>query len=266
MFVGWHSNNFSEVVDDFSKDILCDKNLLLNSWNSDKTLSFGAYEEGKLYGAISAYPFEKSMFINNFYYKEKVDNSIKARLLGLLLKNIDDGIKTISVLVSLSEISLFEQFGFKEYGVFYKVLYSSGLMDFKGKFDDATPQNYMDILRVIDKDAFAENRSDYIDEVIKKSSSLFLTTPNGYQHSYALSKNIIKISPWIMRDGAYDDSMRLLRTILHHRGGKNILAFIPDVKEIRDLYISHNFDFMSEYRLMYLNTKPSIDLEMVYGF
>lgn len=266
MFVGWHSNNFSEVLDDFCKDILCDKHLLMKSWDSDKSLSFGVYEDGKLYGAISAYPFEKSIFINNFYYKETLNQNDKERLLALLLKNIDDGNKTIMVLVSLSEISLFEQFGFKEYGVFYKVLYSSGLMDFKGKFDDATPQNYIDILRVIDKDAFEESRYYYIDEVMQKSSSLFLTTPNGYQHSYALSKNIIKISPWIMRDGAYDDSMRLLRTILHHRGGKNILTFIPDVKEIRDLYISHNFDFMSEYRLMYLNTKPSIDLEMVYGF
>jgi hypothetical protein len=266
MFVGWHRNNFSKVVDDFSKDILCDKNLLLNSWNSDKTLSFGAYEQSKLHGAISAYPFEKSIFINNFYYKETLNQNDKERLLALLLKNIDDGNKTIMVLVSLFELTLFERFGFKEYGVFYKVLYSSGLMEFKGKFDDATPQNHMNILRVIDKDAFEENRYHYIDEVMQKSSSLFLTTPNGYQHSYALSKNIIKISPWIMRDGAYDDSMRLLRTILHHRGGKNILAFIPDVKEIRDLYISHNFDFMSEYRLMYLNTKPSIDLEMVYGF
>jgi len=127
-------------------------------------------------------------------------------------------------------------------------------------------ENYLPIVKQIDFLAFNEDRVDFITK-IAKPSSLLLSTKFGFQHSYAIDKAIIKISPWIMDDGAFDDAEKLLRGVIYHRGLKILIAFIPaDILEIKELYESYNFKFESGYKLLYKNEKPNINLEMVYGF
>ncbi|MEA2028925.1 MAG: hypothetical protein U9N49_08110, partial [Campylobacterota bacterium] len=107
---------------------------------------------------------------------------------------------------------------------------------------------------------------EYIFSNIFKSSSLVLSTDYAYQHSYALDKSTIKISPWIGEDGAFDDAEKLIRGVIYHRGLKRIFTFIPkDVENIVDLYKSYKFELEGEYYLMYKNAKPTIDIEMIYG-
>jgi hypothetical protein len=96
---------------------------------------------------------------------------------------------------------------------------------------------------------------------------LLLSSSNGYQHSYALNQNIIKLSPWIMQEFSFDEAEKLMRGVIYHRGLKKILAYIPAFNdEITNLYRSYKFEFLEEFELMYKNEKPKINLEMVYGF
>lgn len=268
MFVGWHTENFPTMVDNFSQSVLCDKNLLVKTWMENKTICFGAYTDEILVGMISAYVFKNSILINNFYYKEELDIENKERLLTLLLKNINNENKTIMILVSDDEKDIFDKYGFSEYAQFHKALYGgSGGSTFNSRLDERVSLNYVDILRQNDKNAFGEDRFSYITQIVMKESSLLLSTPNGYQHSYALSKSVIKISPWIMKSGAFSDAHKLIKELMHHRGLKKIISFIPSqVNEITDLYSSCKFDYVKNYTLMYINKKPTINLEMVYGF
>ncbi|MBN2768678.1 MAG: hypothetical protein JXQ68_06205 [Campylobacterales bacterium] len=268
MFVGWHNENFERAVEDFDSSILCDTNLLIKTWQQDKSHSFGAYKDGELFGMVSAFRFDKAVLINNFCYKQELSSDDKKRLLSLLLKNINESDKSILVLVSNEERELFDAFEFKSFAPFHKALYDGhdvGL--FSTNFSNISSTEYMEPLRMTDKEAYRDDRFFYITHMMMKSSSLVLSTPNGYQHSYALNKSTIKISPWVMRSSAFEDAQKLLRALIHHRGLKKIIAFIPaKVKEITDLYSAHGFKYAQNYNLMYLNEKPDINLEMIYGF
>ena len=80
-------------------------------------------------------------------------------------------------------------------------------------------------------------------------------------------KSIVKLSPWIMVDEAFTDAEKLLRGVIYHRGLKRIISFIPkDVKEVVELYQSYNFELKEDYQLLYMNKKPNIHLESIYGF
>jgi len=57
-----------------------------------------------------------------------------------------------------------------------------------------------------------------------------------------------------------------MRGVIYHRGLKKIIAFIPsDVEEITNLYQTYKFEITDGYELMYLNDKPNINIEMIYG-
>jgi len=271
MFIGWiRKNSFEVDLKTLSKDILVDENLVLNTVNENQALCFGAYEGDQLQAFISAYNFDNTIFINNFYYQDGFDNEYKKRLLKILLNNIYDEKKSIIFLISQEEIGVFKEFGFKAYANFKRAVYSSGGAAFN--FSSATAksisgENYQAIIKKLDFKACGDDRSEYITNKLAKSSSLFLSTDFGYQHSYTLGKSIVKISPWIMVDEAFTDAEKLLRGVIYHRGLKRIVAFIPkDVKEITDLYESYNFELKEDYQLVYKNKKPEINLESIYGF
>ena len=268
MFVGWHKENFESVLSELNRSVLCDTNLLIKTWQQDKSCSFGAYRDEELFGAVSAFMFEKAILINNFCYKQELGVEDKKRLLALLLKNIDDGEKSILVLVHDEERELFSTFGFELFAPFSKVSYeghSVGL--YSTNFSNLSTTEFIEPLRMTDKEAYKDNRFFYITNMVMKASSFMLSSPNGYQHSYALNKSTIKISPWVMRSSAFEDAQKLLRALIHHRGLKKIVAFIPTkIKEIAELYSAHGFKSSQNYNLMYLNKKPNINLEMIYGF
>lgn len=271
MFVGWiRKNTFLSDLDEFEKSQTIDKNLILNTVSENLSLCFGAYEDNKLVSFVTAYSFEKHILINNFYYQDEVDEEIKKRLIKILLNNLYEDEKSIIILSNVEEKNIFTSLGFLEYAKFKKAIYSGGSVAFN--FSNATAKSinndgYMPIMKNLDARCFNDDRMEYITKNIFKSSSLMLSTQFGYQHSYALNKSIIKISPWIMENGSFNEAEKLLRGIIYHRGLKKLIAFIPGgVKEITDLYESYGFNLTDDRYLMYKNTKPNLDLEMVYGF
>lgn len=270
MFVGWiRQASLEKDLNEFEKSCVVDKNLILNSAFYNQSLCFGIYEGNLLKGLISAYCFEKTILINNFYYTQELESSLKTRLINILLKNISEEDKSILVISRGDEKSMFEGFGFKSLAPFKQVLYSGGAVF---NFTNATSkaisnENFLPTLKRVDTKCFAEDRSVYITKSMFKTSSLLLSSELGYQHSYALSKNIIKLSPWIMQEDNFDDGEKLLRGVLYHRGLKKILAFVPaDEEEITNLYKSYKFEFLEDYELLYKNDKPDINTKMIYGF
>lgn len=271
MFIGWiRKNSFQNDIKTLAQDILIDENLVINTVNENQALCFGAYQENQLHAFISAYSFEHTILINNFYYKEGFDGEYKKRLIKILLNNIYAPQKSILFMASSDEVKLFEAFDFKQYANFKKAIYSSGGAAFNFSSSTAksiSGENYIPIIKKLDTKGFGDDRIEYITTKMTKSSSLFLSTDFGFQHSYALGKSVVKLSPWIMEDAAFTDAEKLLRGVIYHRGLKRLISFIPkDIKEIVNLYESYNFELKEEYKLLYKNKKPNINLESVYGW
>lgn len=247
-----------------------DKSLILKTYEDNSSLCFGAYDENKLVAFISAYDQDHGFLINNFFYTEDVSNDVKKRLVKLLLDNINEDEKPIMIMAKKDEKNIFTSFKFNEFAKFKRAVYSGGGVAFN--FTNATAksittENYLPIMSNIDKIAFNVDKVKYTKNVLFKQSSFILANDYGYQHSYAISKSVVKISPWIMKDAAYSEAEKMIRGIIYHRGLKKIFAFIPsDVEEITDLYLSYKFDISEEYTLFYKNERPSINLEMMYAF
>ena len=269
VFIGWARVSFEKELEEFSQKVLCDRHLTLQTYQSYPNLTFVAYRGDEIEAYISAYMSQSSLTINNFHYKEDIDDSIKERLVDILLQNVDKGVESISVLAHKEEKDIFEKSGFTIHSRFSQALYSGDAVAFN--FSNAmakriSGENFLPIMRAKDKKAYREDRGEYLSNIMKQSS-LVLSTPNGYQHSSVLSKGLIKISPWVMEDASYTDSEQLLRGVIHHRGLKKLIAFIPsDVKEITDLYRSYNFELTNNMLLMYSHHKPQINLEMIYAY
>ncbi len=268
MFVGWiRKDTLERDLETLSMKLLLDISSIKKAIDEDQSLCFGIYDGVKLVGILTAHEVDKSVIINNFVYLSIVTKPLRQRLIDLLFKNLLTN-KTIIFLAKTDEIELFKPFGFEPFGKFTKATYKGGAVfnftNAMGKY--ISNENYLQTMKQIDFIAFDEDRMEYLTKSIK-SSSLILSTTFGYQHSYALDKAIIKISPWIIDSGAFDDAEKLLRGVIYHRGLKILIAFFPsDIVEIKELYESYNFQFESGYQLLYKNQKPNINLEMVYGF
>jgi len=269
MFLGWARVSFESDLERFSQRVLCDKHLTLETYQAYPNLTFVAYEDDEIRAYVCGSLHEKTLVINNFHYEESTDDSIKERLIALLLQNIDASQHSLVVLAHVSEEKIFEKFGFALYGKFSQALYSGDSVAFNFSAAMAkriSGENFLPIMRMMDKKAYSEDRTEYLSAIMKQSS-LVLSTPNGYQHSSVLAKGLIKLSPWVMEDAAYTDAEQLLRGVIYHRGLKKILAFVPsDVKEITDLYRSYNFKLTNNMLLMYKDHKPQINLEMIYAY
>ncbi|QOY53192.1 hypothetical protein [Candidatus Sulfurimonas baltica] len=270
MFIGWiRKKSFSLDLEELNSHVAIDKALITKTFEKNSSLCFGAYKEDKLISFISAIELPESVLINNFYYIKETDSDIKTRLMRLLLNNLSQETKPILFMSNKDEKELLKDFNFNEYAKFKKAVYSGGAVF---NFSNATAksinnENFLPVMATMDKKAFNEDRIEYAKSILLKQSSLVLSTEYGYQHSYAINKSIIKISPWVMSSAAFSDAEKMIRGVIYHRGLKKILAFIPsDVEEITNLYKSYKFDLGDEYSLLYLNSKPSINLEMVYAF
>ncbi|WP_373073091.1 hypothetical protein [Sulfurimonas sp.] len=272
MFIGWiRKKSFEADLNKIEESMAIDKSLIQKTYLDNSSLCFGAYnDENNLVAFISAYDQGESFLINNFFYTADITNDVKKRLLKLLLDNINEDEKPIMIMAKKDERGLFSSFKFNEFAKFKRAYYSGGGVAFN--FTNATSksittENYIPIMINIDKIAFNTNRMSYTKDVLLKQSSLVLANDYGYQHSYAINKSLVKISPWVMKDAAFSEAEKMIRGIIYHRGLKKIYAFIPsDVDEITDLYASYKFDLSEEYTLYYKNSKPFINLEMVYAF
>ena len=174
MFVGWiRKDSFIDDLNILSENLLIDKNLVLNTFNTNSSLCFGVYDKDKLVSFISAYEFENSILINAFYYLQNINDEVKINLLNLLFTNINETNKTILFLSNKNEVDIFIKSGFKKFANFKKATYAGGAVF---NFTNATSQsisgdNFIPILKKYDKKVLQEDRYDYISKIIMKQSS-----------------------------------------------------------------------------------------------
>jgi hypothetical protein len=269
MFVGWiRKDSFSSDLEELSQDILIDKNLVLNTFEKNPSLTFGIYDGNKLRALIGAYEFEKQILINSFYYTKNVSTQAKKKLIDLLLTNLEILDKTVLFLSKVDELKYFESFEFKKYETFTQAVYSGGaVFDFPSSMDKSiSNKDYLQTIKNIDKKVFNEDRFEYITNAMMKNSSLVLSTQSGFLHSYALDKSTVKISPFVISDEFSSDTEKFIRGLIYHRGLKRLIAYIPKAKEgIVSLFDKYKFKLDGEYYLVYKNNKPNIDIDLVYG-
>ena len=269
MFVGWiRLETYEHDLESLASKVLIDKDLLIKT--KKEALSFGAYSGGSLNGIVSGSYYGEGILIHTFAYTDTLARSDKERLIKIFLANIPLKNKdtTQLVIAKKEELPLFTNHQFEIFEPFLKATYHGGaVFNFTNAMGKSiSNENHKHTIKIVDFVAFQEDRNEYIYS-LTKHSSLILSTRFGYMHSYPLDKNTIKLSPWIIDSGAFDDAEKLLRGVIYHRGLKTLIALIPaSNKEAIELYENYNFLFEEGYFLLYKNKKPLINLEMVYGF
>lgn len=267
MFVGYLRNNFEEDISlILESDKLFELELLKQTYNVFPQYCFAAYENGKIVGVISAYSFNKHIFINVIKALDS-HQDVLTRLIKLLVQNVSS--MNIFVLIEQKLSSYFEAFKFQEHSKFIRFMHSGEAVAFN--FSNSTAkqvngENYEDISKKIDKEVFLDDREEYIKNDCTFSNSLKLSTTSGFLHSYVVNKRYIRVSPWLMQSESYLDAEKLLRGVLYYRGLKKIFGYAPkDIKEISELYESYKFKKDEVFSLLYLGEKPELKLENLYA-
>ena len=267
MFVGYLRSTFEDdITDIIESDNLFDLELLRKTYATYPEYCFGAYENSKLVGVISAYSFEKHIFIN-VVKALKVHEEVLTRLFKLLIQNTNS--MNIYVLIEDKLSFYVEAFNFQNHSSFTRYLHSGEAVAFNFSNSIAkqvSGENYEDISKKIDREVFMDSREKYITKDCIFTNSLKLSTQTGFLHSYVVNKRYIRVSPWLMQSESYLDAEKLLRGVLYYRGLKKIFGYAPkDIKEITELYESYKFKKESSFRLMYLGEKPDLKLENLYA-
>lgn len=267
MFIGYLKNGFEDCLDEIEQNnILFDLELLKKTYEVFPQYCFAAYENSKIVGVISAYAFDNHLYINVLDVLNDSKDILK-RLVSLLLKNTSN--ETVLILVEKKYTKDLEDLSFITYCDMYRLMHSGEAVAFN--FSNSTAkqvsgEKYDEVSRKLDKKAFYSNRENYLRYDCVFSNSLKLSTDYGFLHSYVVNKRYIKMSPWVMANEAFLDAEKLLRGVLYYRGLKKIFAFAPaNEKEIIELYQSYKFEINGDFKLMYLNEKPNIRLENLYG-
>jgi len=267
MFIGYLKSDFEENLEELFKDKpLLDLALLKQTYTVFPEYCFAAYEDSQIVGVISAYVFEKYIYVNVFEVIEKYGD-VFSRLISLLLRNVPNN--NVVVLVEENKCIKLIELGFKEFCNFSRMMHSGEAVAFN--FSNSTAKQvsgefYDEVSKRIDKKVFYQDREEYIKKDCIFSNSLKLSTMHGFLHSYVVNKRFIKISPWLMDSEAFIDAEKLLRGVLYYRGLKKIFAYAPTYeKEIIELYQSYKFKIDGNFKLMYLSEEPNIKLENLYG-
>ena len=247
-------SGFEEDLENLqSSDNLFDLELLKKTYEAYPQYCFAAYEEGKIVGVVSAYEFQKHIFINVINVM-KAHEDILTRLLKLLIQNASS--MNIYVLIDNKLKDYVKAFNFKEHSYFYRFVHSGEAVPFNFSNSIAkqvSGEDYENVSKSIDKDVFLDNRQEYISRDCLFSNSLKLSTQTGFLHSYVVNKRYIRVSPWLMQRESYLDAEKLLRGVLYYRGLKKIFSFAPkDIKEIVELYESYKFKKDGTFSLLYL--------------
>ncbi|WP_044419121.1 hypothetical protein [Halarcobacter anaerophilus] len=267
MFVGYLRNDFEEDIQDIlNSDKLFELELLKQTYKAYPQYCFGAYEDGKVVGVVSAYEFGKHIFINVVKVMKAYED-VLTRLLKLLIQNASS--MNIFILIEFDKKHYVEAFNFKEHSLFIRFIHSGEAVPFNFSNSIAkqvSGEDYEKVSKRIDKEVFMDDREEYIKKDCTFPNSLKLSTQTGFLHSYVVNKRHIKISPWLMQSESYLDAEKLLRGVLYYRGLKKIFAYAPkEVKEICELYESYKFKKEGTFSLMYLGEKPDLKLENLYA-
>ena len=273
MFIGWLKfSDVSQLVK-ISEDIgwLLDGYHVKLMMMHSPHLCYGAYEDGKLIGAVMAIEFEKSAMIKYFMVQKEYQNQgVGRRIFTTLFEVLKAEYETINIHANPEYASFFEKFGFEtvmEVGRFVNVGKVPPFNFTNAHAKELDGSNFETVIAKIDKETFGENRMDFLLDEMERNSSLKLTLPNGFQHSSIVNARNVYLGPWQVRAGHEEEAEKMMRGVLYFRGLKKVVADVPlSVKHVVDLYTKYHFQSKQKFLHMVYGNKDSVRFENIYAF
>jgi len=273
MFIGWLKFADVNALVKISEDIgwLLDGYHVKLMMMHSPHLCYGAYEEGKLVGAILAVEHEKSAMIKYFMVdKAHQKEGIGVRLFETLFATLKAEYETVHIHVIPEMVSFFERFEFRaeiEVGRFVNVgkVPPFNFTNAHAKELDGT--NFETVIAKIDKETFGENRMNFLLDEMERNSSLKLTLPNAFQHSSIVNSRNVYLGPWQVRKGHEEEAHKMMRGLLYFRGLKKVVADVPlGLEQIADLYKQYHFQCKQHFVHMTYGKSGAINFENIYAF
>ena len=234
-------------------------------------LCYGAYEDGKLVGAVMAIEFEHSAQLKYFMVKEKYQKQgTGRRLFNTLLSALDDKYKSVYLHANPDLVPFFQSYGFEskmEVGRFINVGKVPPFSFTNAHAKELDGDNFESVITAIDKETFCENRMDFLFDEMERNSSLKFTLKNGFQHSSVVNARHVYLGPWQVRAGHEDEAEKMMQGVLYFRGLKRVVADVPlGAKHVVDLYERYHSQNKQRFVHMARGTKCDVRFENIYAF
>lgn len=273
MFIGWLKFvDVSELVK-ISEDI----GWLLDGYHAklmmmhSSHLCYGAYEDGKLIGAIMAVEFDNSAMLKYFMVEKSYQRQgIGKRLFETLFSTLKAEYNRIYIHANPDLVGFFQKYGFEskmEVGRFINVGKVPPFNFTNAHAKELDGSNFESIIAKIDKETFNDNRMRFLLDEMERTSSLKLTLPNGFQHSSIVNARSVYLGPWQVRAGHEDEAEKMMRGVLYFRGLKKVVADVPLGEEhIVDLYKRYHFQSKQRFVHMVYGQESGVRFENIYAF
>jgi GNAT superfamily N-acetyltransferase len=234
------------------------------------TLCYGAYDEGKLVGAIMAIGFTETAQMKYFMVRpEYQKQGVGTRLFRTLLGVLENDFRKIYLHANPSLVPFFERHGFEsnmDVGRYVNVGKVPPFNFTNAHAKELDGGNFESAISAIDRETFGENRLDFLMDEMERTSSLKFTLPNGFQHSSVVNARHVYLGPWQVRKGHDDEAEKMMKGVLYFRGLKKVVADIPlGVKPVVDLY--EKYHFQKKQKFVHMSKGgSSVDFENIYAF
>jgi GNAT superfamily N-acetyltransferase len=234
-------------------------------------LCYGAYEGGKLVGAVMAIEFERSAMVKYFMVKESYQRQgIGRRLFETLLGALHSEYQRIYLHANPDLVPFFESHGFEakmEVGRFMNVGKVPPFNFTNAHAKELDAGNFESAIAAIDKETFNENRMDFLLDEMERNSSLKFTLPNGFQHSSVVNARNVYLGPWQVRAGHEDEAEKMMKGVLYFRGLKKVVADVPlGMSHVVDLYERYHFQNKQRFVHMSRGDGGDVRFENIYAF
>ena len=273
MFIGWLKfSDVSELVK-ISEDIgwLLDGYHVKLMMMHSPHLCYGAYEDGKLIGAVMAVEFEKSAMIKYFMVEKSYQKQgIGKRMFETLFKSLKADYETIYMHANPEMVPFFEKYDFEskmEVGRFINVGKVPPFNFTNAHAKELDGSNFESVIGKLDKETFGENRLDFLLDEMERNSSLKLTLADGFQHSSIVNARHVYLGPWQVREGFEEEAEKMMRGVLYFRGLKKVVADVPlGEKHVVDLYKKYHFQNKQRFVHMVYGKANDVRFENIYAF
>lgn len=234
-------------------------------------LCYGAYDDGKLVGAVMAVPFESSAMIKYFMVKPSHQKQgIGRRLFDTLFGVLKHEHPSLYLHADPQLKGFFEGYGFggiMEVGRFLNVGKVPPFSFTNAQAKELDSGNFDATIRRIDYETFGEDRMGFMEGELERNSSLKFALPNSFQHSSVLNARGVYLGPWQCREGHEEEAEKMMQGVLYFRGLKKVLADVPmgNVKAVA-LFGKYHFVKKGTFVHMAYGEPRGVKFENIYAF
>lgn len=234
-------------------------------------LCYGAYDEGKLIGAVMAIPFETSAMIKYFMVRESHQKQGIGRRLFTTLHDVVSAEHPSIYLHANPQIQpFFESYGYTavmEVGRYLNVGKVPPFSFTNAQAKELDGGNFDVSVRRLDLETFGEDRMEFLIDEMERNSSLKFALANSFQHSSVINARGVYLGPWQCREGFEEEAEKMMQGVLYFRGLKKVLADIPmgNPKAV-SLYERYHFQKKGTFVHMVYGQPHPVKFENIYAF